>query len=209
MRAHTGSIRRVVEGTTAISSDGLELLDAVANADETLLMRIAGGDVHAFERLYDQYSGTVYSLALAMVHHRPTAEEITQEVFLGIWRGAREFDARRGPVRSWVLALAHHKSVDAVRRERFRVTEPIPEQTSDGSDVVAEALRRADAARVREALQGLPAEQRTAIALAYYAGYTQQEISQRLSVPLGTIKTRIRDGLIRLRSQLAHTGTVR
>ncbi|MGH2349167.1 MAG: sigma-70 family RNA polymerase sigma factor [bacterium] len=171
--------------------------------DEQLLTRIARGDDAAFESVYDRFSTAVYSLALRMLRDRAAAEEVTQEVFVGIWRGAGEFDPGRGSGRSWILAQAHHKSVDAVRRMRLRATDPLPPAAAADIDIDAEALRGVENERVRQALASLSKEQREAIVLAYYGGYTQKEISGRLRVPLGTVKTRIRDGMRRLRPLLA------
>lgn len=170
--------------------------------DRQQLASIARRDSRAFESLYDRYSRSVYSLALGMLRDPATAQEVTQEVFLSIWRQAAEFDPSRGTARSWVLALAHHKSVDAVRRRRLRATEPLEETQASDLDTVDETLRRLEQGRVREALVRLPAEQRQAIVFAYYGGYTQQEVAKRLSIPLGTAKTRIRDAMIRLREAL-------
>lgn len=170
--------------------------------DRQQLASIARRDSRAFESLYDRYSRSVYSLALGMLRDPAAAQEVTQEVFLSIWRQAAEFDPSRGTARSWVLALAHHKSVDAVRRRRLRATEPLEETQASDLDVVDETLRRLEQGRVREALVRLPAEQRQAIVFAYYGGYTQEEVAKRLSIPLGTAKTRIRDGMIRLREAL-------
>lgn len=171
--------------------------------DRQLLARIARRDSRAFEMLYDRYGRPVYSLAMGMLRDAGGAQEVTQEVFLSIWRQAAEFDPSRGSARSWLLALAHHKAVDAVRRGRMRAAEPLQETKTSDLDVVDEALRRVEQGRVREALVRLPAEQREAIVLAYYGGYTHQEIAGRLGIPLGTAKTRIRDGMIRLRGTLA------
>lgn len=171
--------------------------------DRQLLARIARRDSRAFEMLYDRYGRPVYSLAMGMLRDAGGAQEVTQEVFLSIWRQAAEFDPSRGNARSWLLALAHHKSVDAVRRGRLRAAEPLHETKTSDVDVVDEALQRVEQGRVREALVRLPAEQREAIVLAYYGGYTHQEIAGRLGIPLGTAKTRIRDGMIRLRGTLA------
>lgn len=170
--------------------------------DGALLERIARSDVQAFEALYDRYSGPVYSLAWGMLRDAHLAQEVTQDVFLAIWRGAGSFDRRRGAARGWILSLAHHKSVDAVRRSRIHTMTSLPDGMTDESDVVAEAMRKVEAAAVRDALSALSGDQRTVIVLAYYCGYTQREIAARLGAPLGTIKTRMRDGLIRLRSVL-------
>ena len=170
--------------------------------EQALLARTARGDTHAFEALYDLYSRSIFSLAVGIVGDREAAAEVTQEVFLGIWRGAPDFDPRRGDPRSWILSLAHHKSVDAVRRRRLRSAEPLHESMTDPVDVAGVAMRTVESAHVRNALATLSEGQREAITLAYYGGYTQQEVAERLRVPLGTVKTRIRDGMLRLRSQL-------
>ncbi len=170
--------------------------------ENTLLAQTSRRDTGAFAALYDRYGTAVYSLALKMLRDRQTAEEITQEVFLAIWRGAREFDPARGSARAWILSLAHHKSVDAVRRRRLRAAEPLSETVAAQGDVADEAMRLVADAQVRKALEGLSDGQRDAIAYAYYGGYTQLEIAERLGVPLGTIKTRMRDGMQKLRTTL-------
>jgi len=196
-RAANHGPRRVT--ASPIKGGTLPLLDVVD--DETLLARVAQADQDAFEAIYTRYSAAAYSLAMGMLRDAVRAQEVTQEVFLAIWRGARDFDPTRGRARTWILSVAHHKSVDAVRRSRTP-TVPLSETLTSDTDVIEAAQARVDAGRVRQALQSLSFEQRAAIVLAYYGGYTQQEIAQRLGVPLGTIKTRIRDGLARLRSAL-------
>jgi len=170
--------------------------------DQALLARIADEDAGAFETLYARYSAAAYSVAMGLLRDAAQAQEVTQDVFLAIWRGARGFDPARGSARTWILSVAHHKSVDAVRRSRRNPTVPLSETMTGGADVIEAAQARVDAGHVRRALEGLSIEQRAAIVLAYYGGYTQQEIAQRLGVPLGTIKTRMRDGLLRLRTVL-------
>ena len=176
--------------------------DSALGNDETLLTRIARSDLGAFEAVYDRYSGPVYSLAWSLLRDAHVAQEITQDVFLAIWRGAGAFDVGRGSARSWILSLAHHKSVDAIRRWRRPIAAPLSEGITDDVDVVEEAIRKVESAGVQDALRTLSPDQREAIVLAYYGGYTQREIADRLRTPLGTIKTRIRDGLLRLRGVL-------
>jgi RNA polymerase sigma-70 factor (ECF subfamily) len=179
-----------------------------ADQEATLLARIAQRDATAFEMLYDRYSRAVYSLALRMLGNPQAAQEVAQEIFFHIWRGARAFSPERGSARSWVLSLAHHQTVDAVRRQRVRTTDALPEGaagTSGGADIVEQVLRGVERASVRSALMTLSPEQREAIVLAYYGGYTQLEIARRLSIPLGTVKTRMRDGMQRLRVLLVQT----
>jgi RNA polymerase sigma-70 factor (ECF subfamily) len=169
--------------------------------DAALLERIAHADVDAFEVLYDRYSAAVHSMTRGMLQDPQAAQEVTQDVFLGIWRGARAFDPSRGAPKAWILSLAHHKSVDWLRRARHTVV-PLSETITDDADVVADSLRKVEGVRVRRALSSLSLEQRTALVLAYYGGYTQREIARRTGAPLGTIKTRMRDGLLRLRAVL-------
>lgn len=180
----------------------MERREGQGEIEEALLARTGRRDAEAFERLFDRYSSAVYSLALKMLRDPQAAEEITQEVFMAIWRGAGDFDPRRGSARAWILSLAHHKSVDAVRSHRLRVTEPIAETMTADADVAGEAMRGVESAQVRKALETLSDGQREAIVFAYYGGYTQQEIAERLRVPLGTVKTRMRDGMLRLRTVL-------
>lgn len=180
----------------------MEHREGQGEVEDALLVRVGRGDREAFETLYDRYAGPVYSLALKMLGDRQAAEEVAQDVFLAVWRAARDFDPARGGARSWVLALAHHKSVDALRRQRLRSTEPLPTTATADADVAREALRSVTGAEVRRALEALSDGQREAIVFAYYGGYTQQEIARRLGVPLGTVKTRMRDGMQRLRAVL-------
>jgi RNA polymerase sigma-70 factor, ECF subfamily len=170
--------------------------------EERLLARVASGDMDSFAAVYDRYGGSVYSLAWKMLGDSQAAQEVAQEVFEAIWRGAKAFSPGRGNARTWILAMAHHKSVDAMRRQRVRATEPLSESHIDDADVTAQALRSVEGAAVRAALARLTEAQRVVVVLAYYGGYTQQEIAARLGIPLGTVKTRIRDGLLRLREWL-------
>jgi RNA polymerase sigma-70 factor (ECF subfamily) len=176
--------------------------DRVGGDEEALLRRVARKDERAFRAIYDRYARSVYSLALGLLRDSTRAEEVTQEVFLAIWRGAAGFDADRGRARTWILSLAHHRTVDAIRRQRLRDTEPLDPALPAPSDAADDAIRGVESARVRDALARLSPVQREAIGLAYYGGYTQEEIARRVGVPLGTVKTRMRDGLLRLRDML-------
>ena len=166
-----------------------------------LLTIVAAGDEGAFARLYDEVSGLAYGLILRVVRDATQSEEVMQEVMLEVWRSATRFDRRKGSAASWVLTIAHRRAVDRVRsaaaaadRER-RLHEP-----AGSADEVAERVQAAlDAELVRHCLAGLTDVQREAIMLAYYGGYSYAQVSEILGVTLGTIKTRIRDGLIRLR----------
>ncbi len=210
----TGTALRSVERPIRFCAVGWEMDGGATQVDQeaTLLAQIARRDATAFETLYDRYSRAVYSLALRMLGNPHVAQEVAQEIFLHIWRGAGEFSPERGSARSWVLSLAHHRTVDAVRRQRVRTTEALPEgetRGSGGADVVEQALRGVEGASVRSALMTLSPEQREAIVLAFYGGYTQQEIANRLRIPLGTVKTRIRDGMQRLRVLLVQVAEER
>lgn len=194
----TGTVQRPVQPAVSVDND------RVGGDEEALLRRVAHGDERAFRAIYDRYARSVYSLAVGLLRDPQQAEEVTQEVFLAIWRGAAGFDADRGRARTWILSLAHHRTVDAIRRQRVRAAEPLDPAVPAPSDAAAEAIRGVEGARVRDALARLSPVQREAIGLAYYGGYTQEEIARRLGVPLGTVKTRMRDGMMRLRDLLGN-----
>lgn len=175
---------------------------------EGLIAAIAQGDQRAFGALYDETSRLVYSLVLRMLANPADAEEVTLDVYSKVWRAAATYDSRRGTVLAWLVTLARSRAVDRIRsrdsrerREEVRdlpldaaVSEPDPEQRA------AFDQRRQ---QVNRALNQLPAEQRESIELAYFDGLTHTEISERLALPVGTVKTRIRLGMIKLRDALA------
>ena len=173
---------------------------------EQLLRRASLGDESAFARLYDALAARVYGLVARVVRDRAQSEEVTQEVFVEVWRQSARFDPDRGSVISWVMTLAHRRAVDRVRSsEASRQRDGAYEvrNSERATDVTVEAVERTlDRERVTRALAGLTEVQRTAIELAYFGGYTHQEVASMLDLPLGTAKTRIRDGLIRLRDAL-------
>lgn len=168
-----------------------------------LLKRSGRGDRDAFAALYDATASRVYGLAVRVVRDRAQAEEVTQEAFLDLWRQASRFDPTRGSASSWILTIAHRKAVDRVRSaeaasRREETYESRQHQVAH--DTTAEAAHASfEARRVRHALEELTPAQRQAIELAYFDGYTHTEVARMLDLPLGTAKTRIRDGLIRLR----------
>ncbi len=209
LSAHVGGPFQSVEAALPLGLRGalMESAGARSRGEESLLARIAQADTEAFETLYQQYGRAVYSLVLALLRDSQAAQEVAQEVFLAIWRGARDFDPQRGNARAWILSLAHHKGVDAVRRQRVRANQALDGAEAHDPDISNAVLRKVEGEQVRRQLMALSHEHREAIVLAYYGGYTQQEIAARLGVPLGTVKTRIRDGLVRLRSLLAPIGT--
>lgn len=172
-------------------------------SDVELMAGVAQGDAEAFGQLYDRFAPKAYGLALRVLRDRELAEDAVQEAFLSVWRSAPRFDRRRGPARAWVLMLVHRRAVDLVQRtQRQR-----DHANDEGADATAPSAAEAaelnlERHAVQTALEALPAKQRTALALAYYAGYTQQEIASCVNVPIGTIKSQTFDGLRRLQQLL-------
>lgn len=171
---------------------------------------IAAGDASSLSALYDRYSGIVLATCLRILNDRADAEEVLGDVFWQVWEQAGRFDAARGSTVTWILTLARSRSIDRWRsiRTRARISEPEEAGAEPGAPpAAAEAFASVLQSQQRSALQGalgrLDASQREALELAYYGGLTHSEISGRLGVPLGTIKTRIRQGLIRLKDSLA------
>ena len=166
------------------------------------------GDARAFETIYDRHGGAAFSLAYRMVGNRPAAEDVVQEAFLSIWRSRLRYEPERGSVRSWVLGIVHHRTIDALRRnlvhERRRTSaEGIEERQEAPERTDVEAARREEARNVRAALEALPGEQEQVIELAYYGGFTHTEIAEMLDMPVGTVKGRMRLGLDKMRRALA------
>jgi RNA polymerase sigma-70 factor (ECF subfamily) len=177
-----------------------------APSTEELIVRTARGDQQAFEQVYDRMAGMVFGLVRRVVRDPAQSEEVTQEVMLEVWRTASRFDPALGSAKTWVLTTAHRRAVDrvrsaqaaSVRDTKVALLDRLPE-----FDEVSEAVdSRLEQERVRRALGRLTPIQREAIGLAYYGGYTQVEVADLLGVPLGTVKTRVRDGMIRLRDDL-------
>lgn len=166
-------------------------------------MRVAGGDQEAFAALYDTLGARVHGLARRVVRDPAIAEEVTQEVFLQAWREAHRFEPGRGTALSWVLTLTHRRAVDRVRAEQAqsdRLHRYESRSTVTPYDTTAEqASERLEAGRVRRALEKVGEPHRSALELAYLEGLTHREVAERTGVPLGTAKTRIRDGLHKLR----------
>jgi RNA polymerase sigma-70 factor (ECF subfamily) len=170
-----------------------------------LMAQVARGDETAFERVYAEVSGPVYGLALRIVRDPAQSEEVAQEVLVDVWRTASRYEAGRGSAMSWVMMLAHRRAVDRVRSAQAASEreQRVGSATVPAYDVVAENVQvRLEREQVRRCLSSLTETQRESVTLAYYAGYTYREVAELLKVPLGTIKTRMRDGLIRLRDCL-------
>jgi RNA polymerase sigma-70 factor, ECF subfamily len=185
---------------------GLHPVPEPADAVTRLLSQVGRGDEQAFRDLYDHIAGWVYGIILRVVRDPSQSEEVAQEVMVEIWRQATRFDAARGSGKAWVLTMAHRRAVDRVRSAQASVERDrrvAARSYERPRDVVSEQVElRLDRQRVRHLLSELTDRQRQTIELAYYKGFSQQEIADVLDLPLGTVKTRMRDGLIRLRDAM-------
>jgi RNA polymerase sigma-70 factor (ECF subfamily) len=172
-----------------------------------LLAQVARGDHSAFEEVYDQLAGPVYGLVRKVLRDPAQSEEVAQEVMLDVWRTASRFDAARGSAGAWVMTIAHRRAVDRVRTETAAAArEQKAAASPENGDNVAELVENAlDQQRVRRCLGSLTPLQAEAVTLAYYGGYTYPQVAELLGVALGTVKTRIRDGLIRMRDCMGVT----
>jgi RNA polymerase sigma-70 factor, ECF subfamily len=185
-----------------------EIGAADAAEDRRVVARIAAGDHHALGELYDRHARLLYSLALRIVGERADAEDVLQDTFAQAWRQASRFEAGRGTVVGWLITVTRSRAIDRLRQRR---SQPAGADVDLASREVADPALGIDlqlvtaeeADRVRRALAALPAEQRLPLELAYYEGLSQSEIAARLGAPLGTIKTRMRQTLRRLRDALA------
>jgi RNA polymerase sigma-70 factor (ECF subfamily) len=184
---------------------------AAAEADRAAVHRMARGDRDALADLYDRHARLLYSLALRMVRLQADAEDVLQDVFAQVWRQAARYDTSRGSVVGWLVTLTRSRALDRLRRGRARPLATDDERrahevpdTAPGVDLVLVSAEQA--AAVRAALDALPENQRVPLELAYYEGLSQSEIAARLDVPLGTIKTRMRHALVRLREAVADQG---
>jgi RNA polymerase sigma-70 factor (ECF subfamily) len=180
-------------------------------ADEDLLTLVDRGDADAFEVLYERHSRVAFSLAFRLLGDRPSAEDLVQDAFLAVWRGAASYSSTRGSVRNWLLSILHNRGVDRLRTlaamtRRQEALEQVELRRPDEPDAASQGIGRVLAGSVREELSSLPGEQFEVLKLAYYGGFTHQEIAEMLDVPLGTVKSRMRLGLDRLRRGLGETG---
>jgi RNA polymerase sigma factor (sigma-70 family) len=192
--------------TTADQPLPLRTPSAADEADRAALARIAGGELAALEDLYDRYKTMAYSIAYRITNDATLAEDVVQDAFLGAWRNAARYIEGRGSVKTWLLSIVHHRAIDAIRRRR--PTTELPEidaglpDALTLPDVWAEVSASLDSITVRQALTGLSDVQREALELAYFSGLTQQEIADRTGTPLGTVKSRMRLGLLAMRRSL-------
>jgi RNA polymerase sigma-70 factor (ECF subfamily) len=188
-----------------MAEPGLRLVPTGGGSDVDLLMgRVARGDSSAFEALYDELSAAVFGLARRVVRDPARAEDVTQEVFLEVWRKAARFDSGLGKAKTWVMTIAHRRAVDAVRRSESHKRQDhraAPDEVShdEPADAVIAAQEHGSVRTCMETLTDLQLE---SVRLAYFNGYTYNEVATLLEKPLPTIKTRMRDGLIRLRDCL-------
>ncbi len=181
----------------------MRIRDHAHLSDEALVALVARSDEGALAELYDRVGGIAYGLAYRVLWDESLAEDAVQEAFLGLWRAAATFIPERAKASTWILTLVHRRAVDLVRREERRRSEPLDEapEASTGS-AEDSAWLQFERERVQSALRELPDQQREALELAYYGGFTQSELAERLGQPLGTIKSRMFSGLSRLRELL-------
>ena len=180
------------------------------DADREVLLRVANGQLDALQDLYDTYRTMAYSIALRITADASLAEDVVQDAFLGAWRNAARYVEGKGSVKTWLLSIVHHRAVDAVRRRRPTVELPEREESPPPSltlpDIWQEVAGNLDRDEIAAAMATLSDVQREAIDLAYFGGLTQQEIAIRTATPLGTVKSRIRLGLLALRRALVGEG---
>jgi RNA polymerase sigma-70 factor (ECF subfamily) len=173
-------------------------------SDEAVLALVARSEEAALAEIYDRFGAVAYGLALRVLRDEALAQDAVQDAFLALWRTATSFSPERGAARTWVLTLVHRRAVDLVRREERRRGDPLESAPEPASDELTDqqAWLRFERERVQGALKRLPDQQREALELAYYGGFSQSQLAERLGEPLGTIKSRMHTGLARLRELL-------
>ena len=184
--------------------------DEVVTSDEQLLTAIQERDEGAIAALYDRYGGLAFGLSFRILNDRNAAEDVVQDAFLSVWRRAVSFEVGRGSVRTWLLSIVHHRAIDRLRGTVGRARQDAPLEDYEHALSVEDPWREVSLGVQRDVLQRslntLPIEQRVAIEMAYFSGYTQQEIATTMHVPVGTVKGRLRIGLQKLRVLLSGTG---
>ncbi len=186
-----------------MASDSVETTSA-KGSDEQLIRAIAAQQQEALGTLYDRYGGIALGLAARILGDRTGAEDVVQDAFLLLWRQARTYQPTRGSLRTWLLSIVHHRSIDVLRSRASARSEPLDIARHDvaSGDTWTDVYAGLSREQIKRALLHIPTEQRATIELAFFSGLTQQEISTRLEVPLGTVKGRMRLGLQKLRGLL-------
>ena len=189
------------------------MVDYESLDDHQLIQLISQVDKDALEALYTRYQTPVYSLAMFMLKKPALAEEVTQDIFLNIWLKASSCNAERGQPRGWIMSEAHHKIIDLIRSQRRTTvnTDPVDYETLDllpdgGVSTEAQVEQSLERERIMRGLETIPANQREVIMLAYFGGLSQSEMAEKLYLPLGTIKTRVRLAMLKLRTVLENDG---
>ena len=197
------------DGTSRVSG---RVASPADDADRVVLLRVANGQLDALQDLYDTYRTMAYSIALRITADASLAEDVVQDAFLGAWRNAARYVEGKGSVKTWLLSIVHHRAVDAVRRRRPTVELPereaVPPSAMTLPDIWPEVAGNLDREDIAAALTSLSDVQREALELAYFGGLTQQEIASRTGTPLGTVKSRVRLGLLAMRRALIEAGQV-
>jgi RNA polymerase sigma-70 factor (ECF subfamily) len=194
-----------------MAEDRLRAPELTRLADEDLLTLVERGDADAFEVIYDRHARVAFSLAFRLLGDRQAAEDLVQDALLAVWRGAGTYTSARGSVRTWLLSIVHNRGVDRLRTlaamaRRQDALEQAELRRPDEPDAEALGIGQALAGSVRRELGALPSEQSEVLKLAYYGGFTHHEIAEMLQLPLGTVKSRMRLGLERLRRGLGDPG---
>jgi RNA polymerase sigma-70 factor (ECF subfamily) len=196
----------MVNGVSPDIDDSTEVDDVTPVSLNDLLGLVASGDQNAFGKLYDQSAGRVLGLVRRLLKDHAQSEEVTQEIFLEVWQNAKRYDPAKGSATTWILTMAHRRAIDRIRSSqstRDRDTKIGLRDMETEYDSVSESVEiKVEHERVGQALQRLTELQRQAVTLAYYGGYSHSEVAEMLKVPIGTVKTRLRDGMIRLRDEL-------